>query len=254
MRVLELCVDSVASALTAEVGGAHRIELCAALSEGGLTPSLGLLRSVRSKLNIPVHVMIRPRTGNFIYSEDDFAIMQEDIALAAQSRANGVVFGLLTSNGEVDIERTRALVKLSKPMQVTFHRAIDLTPDPIIALEAIIQTGADGVLTSGGELNATLGTIRIQNLVRAARSRIHVMVGGGVRPENLAELIRTTGAKEWHTSLRRPGVRQEEHAPISNLLAEQLGWEQFAPSFPIEDVRQLRRILDTAGQLETPEN
>src|ERR1700744_4011349 len=113
MRVLELCVDSVASALTAEVGGAHRIELCAALSEGGLTPSLGLLRSVRSKLNIPVHVMIRPRTGNFIYSEDDFAIMQEDIALAAQSRANGVVFGLLTSNGEVDIERTRALDRKS---------------------------------------------------------------------------------------------------------------------------------------------
>ena len=104
MHVLELCVDFVASALAAEASGAHRIELCTALSEGGLTPSLGLLRNVRSKVNIPVHVMIRPRTGDFIYSDDDFAIMQEDIALSAQSGANDVVFGLLTLNGEVDIE------------------------------------------------------------------------------------------------------------------------------------------------------
>ena len=250
MGVLELCVDSVASALAAEAGGAHRIELCSALSEGGLTPSLGLLRNLRSKLNIPIHVMIRPRTGDFLYSDDDFAIMQEDIALAAQSGANGVVFGLLTSNGEVDTERTRALVKLSKPMQVTFHRAIDLTSDPFKALEAIIDSGADRVLTSGGELNAILGSGRIQGFVRAARGRIHVMVGGGVRPENLAELVRATGAKEWHTSLRRPSVKPDEHAPVTNLLAQQLGIEQPAPALQSEDVRRLRQILDTADQLE----
>jgi copper homeostasis protein len=254
MRVLELCVDSVASALTAEAGGADRIELCAALSEGGLTPSLGLLRNVRSKLNVPVHVMIRPRTGDFIYSDDDFAIMQEDIALAAQSGADGVVFGLLTSDGEIDIERTSDLVRLSKPMQVTFHRAMDLTPDPVRAIEAIIQSGADRVLTSGGELNAMLGRVRIQRLVRAARGRIHVMVGGGIRSENLAELVQVTGAKEWHTSLRRPGIRQDEHAPSANLLAEQLGWEQSAPPFHSEDVKRLRQILDTADELEPSES
>lgn len=250
MRVLELCVDSVASALTAEAGGADRIELCSALSEGGLTPSLGLLRNVRSKLNIPVHVMIRPRTGDFIYSEDDFAIMQEDIALAAQSGANGVVFGLLTSNGEIDVERTRALVQLSKPLQVTFHRAIDLTPDPLMALEAIVNAGADRILTSGGEMNATLGHVRIRQLVSAARDRIHVMVGGGIRRENLAELVRATGAKEWHTSLRQPGIKQDEHALVTNLMAEQLGWEQSATPFRSEDVRRLRQILDTEDQLE----
>lgn len=254
MRVLELCVDSVASAFTAETGGADRIELCTALSKGGLTPSLGLLRNVRSKLNIPVHVMIRPRTGDFVYSDDDFAIMQEDIALAAQSGADGVVFGLLTSYGEVDIERTRALVKLSKPMQVTFHRAIDLTPDPFMALEAIIHTGADRILTSGGELNAMLGSVRIQRLVHAARGRVHVTVGGGIRRENLAELVQATGAKEWHTSLRRPGIKQNEHAPIANLLAEQLGWEHSTPSFRSEDVRRLRLILDTADQLRPSES
>jgi copper homeostasis protein len=205
---------------------------------------------VRSKVNIPVHVMIRPRTGDFIYSNDDFAIMQEDIALAAQSGANGVVFGLLTPNGEVDIERTRALIKLSKPMQVTFHRAMDLTPDPFEALEAIIHSGADRVLTSGGELNAILGSVRIQGLVRAARHRIDVMVGGGVRSQNLAELVRATGAKEWHTSLRRPSIKQDEHTPITNLLAEQLGSEQLASPPRREDVLRLRQILDTADELE----
>lgn len=254
MHVLELCVDSVASALAAEAGGAHRIELCAALSEGGLTPSLGLLRKVRSKLNIPVHVMIRPRSGDFIYSDDDFEIMQEDTSLAAQASANGVVFGLLTSNGAIDIERTVALVKLSRPMQVTFHRAIDLTPDPFMALEAIIHTGADRILTSGGELNATLGSSRIQRLVRAARGRINVMVGGGIRRENLPELVRATGAKEWHTSLRLPPIEQPEHAPITNLLAQRLGWEQSAPPFRREDVHRLRQILDSADRLESSES
>lgn len=254
MRVLEICVDSVASALTAERGGADRIELCSALSEGGLTPSLGLLRQVRSKVSIAVHMMIRPRSGDFVYSDDDFAIMQEDIVLAARSGANGVVFGLLTANGEVDIERTRALVELSKPMQVTFHRAMDLTPDPFRALEAIIHGGADRVLTSGGELNAALGSARIQGLVRAARGRIQVMAGGGVRPENLEELVRLTGAKEWHTSLRRRSVKQGEHVPLTNLLAEQLGSERLALPLHSEDVRRLRLILDTADELEPSES
>src|SRR5438445_8211152 len=130
MTVLEICVDSFASAIAAEAGGADRVELCSALSEGGLSPSVGLLRAVRSRLNIGVHVMIRPRSGDFVYSDDDFAIMQQDIALAAQSGANCVVFGLLTSTAEVDTDRTRALVELSRPMEVTFHRAIDLTSDP----------------------------------------------------------------------------------------------------------------------------
>lgn len=248
MRVLELCVDSVASAFTAEAGGAHRIELCGALAEGGLTPSPGLLRAVRSKVRIGIHVMIRPRSGDFMYSDDDFGVMENDIALAAQSGANGVVFGLLTSDREVDIERTRALVKLSKPMEVTFHRAIDLTSDPLKALEAVIRCGAEHVLTSGGELNAMDGRAQIQQFVRVAGERIHVMVGGGVRAENLGELVQSTGAHEWHTSLRRPKSKLTKLAP--DLVAEQLGYREAAQPFGSEDVRQLRYILDSAGEFE----
>jgi copper homeostasis protein len=250
MRVLELCVDSVASAFTAEAGGADRIELCSALAEGGLTPSLGLLRAVRSKIRIGIHVMIRPRSGDFIYSDDDFAVMQNDIAIAAQSGANGVVLGLLTSDREVDIKRTRALVKLSKPMEVTFHRAIDLTSDPRKALEDVIGCGAEHILTSGGALNAMDGRAQIQKLVRAAGDRIHVMVGGGVRPENLRELVQVTGACEWHTSLRRPRNKPTNIAPTSDLIAEQLGYRESVQPFNSEDVRRLRDILDSVGEFE----
>jgi len=246
MTVLEVCVDSVASAIAAESGGADRIELCSALSEGGLTPSLGLLRIVRSKLKIGVHVMIRPRSGDFIYSDEDFAIMQEDIRLAAHSGANGVVFGLLTSSGGVDIDRTRALVKLSRPMEVTFHRAIDLTPDPFAALEAIIRSGADRVLTSGAEATAMLGRARIRQLVRAAGDRIRVMVGGGVRAENAAQLLLATQADEWHTALRRQPTKEASRTPGAVRIAEQLGnGDRFEP-IRSEDVCKLREILESA--------
>ena len=246
MIVLEVCVDSVASAIAAESGGAHRIELCSALSEGGLTPSLGLLRAVRSKLNIGVHAMIRPRSGDFTYSDDDFAIMQQDITLAAQSGASGVVFGLLTSHGEVDVDRTRALVKLSRPMEVTFHRAIDLTPDPFAALEAIIGSGADRVLTSGAEATAMLGQARIRQLVRAAGNRIRVMVGGGVRADNAARLLLATEADEWHTALRRPASVETSRASGAVGVAEQLGnGDRFEP-IRSEDVCKLREILESA--------
>lgn len=247
MHVLELCVDSVASAITAEAGGAHRIELCSALAEGGLTPSLGLLRVVRSKIGIGIHVMIRPRSGGFVYSDDDFAIMQEDIALAAQSGANGVVFGLLTANQEVDVERTRALVKLARPMEVTFHRAFDLTSDRLVALEAVIHCGAEHVLTSGAALSAMEGRAEIRQLVRAAGDRIRVMVGGGVRAENLAELVQVTGAVEWHTALR-PKTKPTEPATTTNLIAEQLGFGQSIQPFRSEDVHRLREILDSADK------
>lgn len=246
MIVLEVCVDSLASAVAAEAGGAHRIELCSALSEGGLTPSLGLLRATRARVKIGVHVMIRPRGGDFVYSDEDFAIMQEDIRLAAQAGANGVVFGLLALSGEVDVERTRELVTLSRPMEVTFHRAFDLASHPLAALEAIIGCGADRVLTSGGEATAMLGQARIRELVRAAGDRIRVMVGGGVRTENAAQLLLATGACEWHTSLRRRAIKKADHASGEAGVAEQLGsGDRFEP-IGSEDVRRLREILESA--------
>lgn len=203
MAILEICVDSVESALAAEAGGAQRVELCSALTEGGLTPSLGLMRAVRSRIKIGIHVMVRPRAGDFLYSDDDFAVMREDIELAAECGVDGVALGLLTADGDIDIERTRELVELARPMEVTFHRAIDLARDIDAALEGVIRSGADRVLTSGGEPNAMQGRHRIRDLVRAADGRIGVMAGGGIRSANIQEIAQATGAVEFHTALRR---------------------------------------------------
>jgi copper homeostasis protein len=203
MAVLEICVDSLESAMAAEAGGAKRIELCNSLTEGGLTPSLGLLRAVRSNLKIGIHVMIRPRAGDFLYSEGELNVMRHDIQIAAQNGADGVALGLLTADGDVDVERTRALIDLANPLEVTFHRAIDLARDMDEALEDVILAGADRILTSGAEPTAMQGRFRIGNMVQAAKGRIAIMAGGGVRAENVEEIARATRAKDFHAALRR---------------------------------------------------
>lgn len=241
MPILEICVDSVASSLAAEAGGAQRIELCSALSEGGLTPSLGLLGAVRSKVGIGVHVMIRPRGGLFVYSDDEFAVMRDDISIAMSAGADGVVLGLLTRDRVVDVARTRALVELARPMQVTFHRAIDDTRDAVEALETLIQIGVNRVLTSGGELKAMVGHEGVRQLVDTARSRIGVMACGSVRAENIAELVRLTGAHEWHTALRRPTASNSRMARTAKL-----GNGHTALAVEVEDVRTLRQALNKA--------
>lgn len=202
MAVVEISVESVASALAAEEGGAQRVELCSALREGGVTPSLGLLRATRARLALSLQVLIRPRSGDFLYSNEDFAIMRDDVVLAAREGADGVVFGILTPAGEVDVERTRELTELAHPMQVTFHRAIDMARDLDAALGDILRCGCDRVLTSGGAASAMQGREQLRALVQAADERIAVMAGGGVRPANVAELARATDIAEFHASLR----------------------------------------------------
>jgi copper homeostasis protein len=246
MTVLEICVDSVESAVAAESGGAQRVELCGALTEGGLTPSLGLIRAVRSRIGIGVHVMIRPRAGDFLYSKDDFAVMRDDIAHVAQCGVEGVVLGLLTIDADVDVERTRELVELARPMEVTFHRAIDMARNIDSALEDVIRTGADRVLTSGAEPSAMQGRHRIRELVRASNGRIRVMAGGGVRAENVQEIAHATHAREFHSALRRtvqsPIKHQRKKVHLGNS-----GVDDYARSVVrTADVRMLQETLDAA--------
>ncbi|HKW17277.1 MAG TPA: copper homeostasis protein CutC [Terriglobales bacterium] len=197
---LEICADSVESALAAQRGGAHRIELCGALAEGGMTPSCGLISTVRSKVSIPVYVMVRPRAGDFCYTADDFEIMEQDVLIAKQLGADGVVFGILKENGRVDVERTRHLVALARPLKMTFHRAFDMSRDLSESLEAVIAAGADRVLTSGGEQRVEEGIGVVRSLAAAAARRIAIMAGGGISDVNAHHVVVAAGVKELHAS------------------------------------------------------
>jgi copper homeostasis protein len=199
--LLEVAVDSLARAEAAERAGAHRLELCTNLEAGGLTPSLELIRQVRSAVRLPIHVMVRPRRGDFVYSAQEFAEMKESIKAISGQNVQGIVTGVLLSNGSVDVQRTRELVALARPMQVTFHRAFDETKNIAAALEDIILTGAHRILTSGGAANAQSGASVLRSLIQQARNRITILPGGGLHPGNIAEVAHETGAREVHTGL-----------------------------------------------------
>ena len=245
MATIEICVDSLESALEAGAGGADRLELCSALSTGGLTPSLGFLRAVRSRVKAAIHVMVRPRTGDFLYSADEVALMRDDISLARQAGAEGIVFGLLTHAGLVDETGTRELVAWASPLEVTFHRAFDLVPNLDAALEALVRAGVHRVLTSGGARTATEGRHRLADLVRAADGHIIVMPGGGVRAENIQELARRTGAREFHAALRRPVQSPVTHRAPSVYLDESAGDQYVRHVVRARDVRALKAAAES---------
>ncbi len=201
--IFELCAETIDACLAARDGGAHRIELCSGLSEGGLTPSHGLIRGAVERSGLPVHILIRPRGGNFVYSTSEVDVMRRDIAHIKELGAAGVVFGILRPDARVDIEGTRALVELARPMKVTFHRAFDTTPSLPQDLEDVIATGADRLLTSGGQQNVVAGSAALAELVQLADHRIEIAVGGGLRLQNAASLARVTQARHFHGSLRR---------------------------------------------------
>ena len=199
---LEVCIDSVESAIAAERGGAKRVELCSDLLEGGIGPGAGLIASVRRHIGIALFVMIRPRGGDICYTDHEFEVMEEEIGHARHLGADGIVLGILDEQGRVDVKRTRHLVDLAGPLAVTFHRAIDMTPDLPAALHDVLATGATRILTSGGAPSVVLGVEEIARLVQAAQGRISIMPGGGLKADNIAAIARATGASEFHCSAR----------------------------------------------------
>ena len=199
--LLEITVESVEAARAAERAGADRIELCADLNSGGVTPRAETMQKFHAALHIPVYSMIRPRAGDFVYTPAEVAVMKSEIRMAQDSRMDGVVFGLLRADGTVDIEVTRELVEFSRPLPVTFHRAFDVSANLGRALEAVISTGAQRILTSGGARSAPEGALVLRSLVEAAGQRIIVMPGAGIRPDNFAVVRRSTAAREFHAGL-----------------------------------------------------
>lgn len=202
MRV-EICVDSAESALAAEQGGADRVELCNNLLEGGTTPSAGTIKVARRGLKIGLHVLIRPRGGDFLYSARDMEVMREDILMAKDLGADGVVIGCLTAEGDIDASRTSELIALARPAKVTFHRAFDMCRDPFQALETLAGLGVERLLTSGQEASCLEGLELLAELQRRAKGRLIIMPGGGITARNVRRIVQGTGVSEVHLTARR---------------------------------------------------
>lgn len=241
---LEICIDSVESALAAEAGGADRVELCSALFEGGLTPSLGLLRAVRERIKIPIAAMIRPRGGDFCYSRDEFAVMEYDLAMARANGADMIVLGLLNPDGTIDAARTAKLIAQARPLPVTFHRAFDMTREPWEAFNILLELGVQRLLTSGQEVTPVEGIELITELVERAGTRMIVMPGGGVNERNIRKLLQVTKAREIHSSAA--GLR-DSRMNFRNprvFMGGQLGPPEFAVKVAREDrVRTFRDLI-----------
>jgi copper homeostasis protein len=195
---VEICVGDIASAIAAGAGGANRVELCDNLAVGGTTPSAGAIAESCRRLSIPVHVLIRPRGGDFVYSEPEIAVMKRDIETAKSLGAAGVVLGILTARAAIDRDQTAALTALARPLSVTFHKAFDQVVDPLKALEILIDLGVERVLTSGARPTALEGVEAIAHLVDLARDRIAVMAGGQLTIDNLETVIRQSHVREVH--------------------------------------------------------
>ncbi|MEZ4696633.1 MAG: copper homeostasis protein CutC [Rhodothermales bacterium] len=232
---LEICVESLAGALAAEAGGADRIELCSALSDGGLTPSIGLLERVMADCSLPVRVMIRPRGGSFVYSQRETEVMLADIERVVELGAEGIVTGCLNADGTVDETLSARLAQAAYPFSCTFHRAIDVSRDPLEAIDIIAELGYDHILTSGQAVSAPEGTALIGRMVAHANGRIEIMAGAGVRPENAAMLVGRTGVRSIHSSAsvwipdhgstpaRDPMGRRETSVELVRSLREAIG-------------------------------
>jgi len=240
--MLEIAANSVASALAAQEGGAGRVELCTALELGGLTPSRAQVALARERLRIPLYVLIRPRAGDFLYSELECEAMQRDIETCAALGCDGVVLGVLDAEGNVDVARCRALIAAAGTLGVTFHRAFDLTHDPLASLDALVALGCERVLTSGAQASAFEGAGLIRQLVGLAAGRIVVMPGAGVDAGNIGKLRELTGAREFHASAKRRHPSAMQRQP--ELLKDMQGGELRSD---VEQIRGMVAALNAAA-------
>jgi copper homeostasis protein len=237
---LEICAETLQACVAAREGGADRIELCSGLIEGGLTPSHGLIRRAMLESSLPVHVMLRPRAGDFVYSASEFEVICSDLEHAAQLGAAGIVCGILREDNTVDEQRTSKLVNLAGTMEITFHRAFDQTPNLARALEDVIACGCHRVLTSGGKSSAAEGESGLAALVDQARGRIRIAAGGGITVQIAARLLARTPV-DLHTSLRRRLVNDAD----GDLNAVPGGEKRF--ELQVSDVRALAGVMASVG-------
>ena len=244
---LEICTNSALSCLEAQKGGAYRVELCAAIPEGGTTPSYGEIVVARELIDIKLNVIIRPRAGDFLYSEIEHKAMLEDIKMAKELGADGVVFGVLTEDGDVDMVRNRELLDAAEGMDVTFHRAFDVTRDPLKSLEDIIELGFKRILTSGQQNKAEDGLPLIKELVEKAGDRIIIMPGSGVTEDNIAHIAAVTGASELHLSARRP-VKSKMKFKNKNV---SMGGTNITINEFEQNVTNSERVKNTLDQLKS---
>jgi copper homeostasis protein len=237
--LIEIATSDFSTTRSAVEGGADRIELCANLAEGGTTPSYGTIFQCREAFDSLLYPIIRPRGGDFLYSDEEYEIMLHEVKLCKQLGCDGIVVGLLNADGTIDIKRTAALVEIAYPTGVTFHRAFDRCRDPFEALEQLIKLGCERVLTSGQMPTALEGIDRIAELNRHADHRITIMPGSGVRKENIKELAERTGCEEFHSSLR--GKVKSKMEFIHPSFAEETGNN----AIEVEEVQNLRNALNS---------
>ena len=240
--LIEIATTDFSTTKSAVEGGADRIELCAALTEGGTTPTHGMIRKCREAFQVQLFPIIRPRSGDFLYSDEEFEIMKYDVSLCKELGCDGVVIGLLKKDGTIDPDRTRKLVELAYPLEVTFHRAFDRCKDPFEAMEQLIAIGCQRILTSGQQPAAPQGIEMIAQLVKAADERIIIMPGSGVRKENIRELAEKSGAVEFHSSLRGRTKTKMDFIHPSFATSEE---SYTNPNIDASEVRALRLALQS---------
>jgi copper homeostasis protein len=243
--IIEICLEDATSVVSAQQGGADRVEFCADLFEGGTTPSLGSFLTAKAHATIPMNVMIRPRGGDFCYSDIEFETMLRDVEIFREHGANAIVFGILTPDGEIDVERSERLIKAARPLPVTFHRAFDMTRDLSRSLETLISLGVDRVLTSGGEPTVMEGILTLRDLVHQAGERIVVMPGCGITEKNFSYIQSVVQAKEYHVLVSKEHDSRMTYRPGNIYMGGLLRQPEFLITHTDED-----RVRTIVGEKE----